>query len=327
MKRSPLGRASVALTVVALTAAGLSLAPPAHAALDYGELRTELEFDEDDLNCSVTSSPNLPVKDLVDNGVTTTTTYNAFGSSLSNLVPGDVTTLKATGIARARVTKIGTKVTTFSGSLTASASAKPALANTHCNAEASSNVSATAGFVLPKPMWAEVRTSGAGDGNLQALVAGEFSGVTGAVVSRGSGVATGYVGAGNAQFQAGAQATAYSDTPADQSTSQSGSFSITLRPMGHAFAATGTGRPYVGLGSRSCSSHRISGALTWRESRVRTVAINVNGARKITFTGAAVRKRSFQLAVPSKRKAKVVATVVLKNGKRVTATRSYLACS
>jgi hypothetical protein len=327
MKSSPLRRACVAATVVALASVSLSAAP-AHAAFEGG-IRIDVSVhDRSGGDCTTTPAVDGDAPAIVDNGVAVTRSHTFTGTNVANGFPGDVTNLSASGTVRATASPAGNRLMTFKGNASAAARAVPVIGDTStCSTEVTAMAAAEAGFDLPAPMWASVSVSGKGDGILQAIVGSDVT-ATGTIVAEGTGGAAGYVEAGDTSILVAAQARAYTDGPLTaETTAQSGTFSITLSPMGYSAAATGAGKAYVGLGARSCSTHRISGALTWRVSKVRTVTINVNGARKITFTGGAVRKRSFQLAVPSRSKAKVVATVVLDNGKRVTATRSFLACS
>ncbi len=327
MSRPTLRRAPAALAVIALAVAGLHAASPAHAAPAEGEIMVEPDFSGSG-PCTTSSAPNLSDKAFTDNGVTATSTYAAQGSTVANGNPADTTTLKMASTVKARLTKIGGASSTFTGTVSASASATPALAGSACGASSNLQSLAVASAVLPKPMWAEVRASGSGDGAIQAFASSEVSSGAGTIISRGSGTATGYLRAGEIQLFAGVQVRATTDGPtALRTTKQTGKFSVVLRQMGYAFTPSGAGLRYVALGSRKCSSDRVAVAFNSRVSKARAIAISVNGVRKMTFTGSTVRERVFSVPVKSSSKAKITATVVLDSGATVTAARSYLACS
>lgn len=319
--------ASVAPMVIALAALSLH-APPAHAAFEGG-IRIDVTVnDRSGGDCTTSPAIDGEPEAIDDDGVQVTRTHSFTGTNVADEFPGDVTDLSASGTVRATASQVGNRLMTFKGTASAAAKAVPVIGDAStCSTEVTAMATAQTTFDLPKPMWASVSVSGRGDGILQAVVASESS-ATGTIVARGTGSASGYLPAGETDYFVATQARAYSDGPASmETTAQSGSFSITLRPMGYAAAASGAGRAYATLGTRSCSSNRVAIALTSRVSKARAVAISVNGSRKLTLTGSSVRQRSFSVPVKSSSKAKVTATVVLDGGATVTAARTYLACS
>lgn len=204
MSRLTLRRAPAALAVIALAAAGLQAASPASAAPVEGEIMIDPEFNDSAGTCTASDAPSLSDKAITDNGVTVSSSYSAQGSSVADGIPADTTALKLASSVKARLTKIGGPSSTFTGSVSASASAVPALADSTCDAEAELQGLAVAAFVLPKPMWAEVRATGRGDGAIQAFASSGEAGA-GTIISRGSGTATGYLAAGQTQLYAGVQ--------------------------------------------------------------------------------------------------------------------------
>lgn len=335
MKRSIVRRGAVGFTLVALAATGLAGVPaPAHAAITNSQVYTATGFGDGDPDCPETvSAPDPAPLVLQDNGVPVSTAHAVSGQSVLNGVPADKTIMTATSTITATATPIGAGPATISATASVSAQALPALgAATQCSGYANGEVQARGEFTLAAPTWVTITANGNGSGSSSGDVWAwsDQGGIEVYSGARSAGSATALLPAGTVYF--GVRVTSEADAdeggPAFWKAAYTGTFKIELFPLGHPSVVSGKGAGHVVLGARSCSTGAIDAAITKKaQKKAKQVLIKVNGAKIAKFKGKKLKKRSLVLPAAPSSAAEVVATITLKNGKKVTVTRSYLACS
>lgn len=329
MKNHLVRRGTIGLAAGALALTGVaSLPTPAHAAIPYGEVVAGVDLENDGTDCQATAYADPSPVALVDNGVPVSQTWSATATGTYAGDPADVTTLSASSQVTASMTPIGAGPSTVKADLTASASTSPALADSACSGEAESAPRLQAELDLTQPMWLTITGTGNGTGLAQAVV-GDYGGSAAAVVvgTRGAGSASMLLPAGPAVLNVQAQARVDADD-AVRSRSYSASFTIELQPLGAASAVSGKTKGLVQLGTRDCASGNIAVDLTKKaKKKAKQVLVFVNGTKVAKLKGKKLKPRT--LVVPAARgaAAEVRIEVRLKNGKKATVTRSYLACS
>lgn len=323
-------RGAIGLVAGALALAGTaSLPTPAHASVDHGEVQADLDLrNNGPIECKVSPYDNPTYAELVDNGVAVSHSWSANATGTHTGNPADVTTLSASSQVTASMTPIGSGPSTIKASLSASASTNPALAESACSGEATATPRMSASFVLAQPMWATITGSGDGSGAGQAVI-GDDGGSAAAVVvgTRGEGSATMLLPAGPTFVQVQAQANVHADD-AVKSRSYSVSFTIELKPLGSASAVSGNSKGLVQFGNRDCATGNVTVDLTKKaKKKAKQALVSVNGTKVARLKGKKLKPRT--LVVPAARgaAAEVRIEVKLKNGKKATVTRSYLACA
>ncbi|MCR1783735.1 hypothetical protein KVF89_14440 [Nocardioides carbamazepini] len=334
MKRLLVRRCAVGLTLGALAATGLAgVSSPAHAAVSDAWLVASASVHNDGSNPDCVASVTGDSPDSIawsDNGVTVTQSYAESGTVTAP--GGDVSTLGASGSTSVTATPIGAGPATITASSNLSASAVPSVPATVCQGHATASGEVDGEFVLPQPMWATITVTGSGTGTAEVGGSINLSLADGAIyvqaAKRSTGTMTALIPAGNVGFDFDSWADAYAHQP----THRAGSFTMTtkvdLQPVGAASTASGKGAGYAQFGARDCATGNVAAAITKKaKKKAKQVLITVNGAKVAKFKGKKLKKRTLVLPAAPASAAEVVATITLKNGKKVTVTRSYLACS
>ncbi|WP_436698904.1 hypothetical protein [Nocardioides sp. BYT-33-1] len=124
-----------------------------------------------------------------------------------------------------------------------------------------------------------------------------------------------------------------SATANDGSASYTGNFKVELKPAGTASAVTGKGAPLIQFGERDCANGNVSVALSKKTvKKAKRVKVKVNGAKAAVLKGKGLKgkkptARTVVLPTSASNVTKVKVKLVLANGRRMQATRSYLPCS
>ncbi|GAA1540132.1 hypothetical protein [Nocardioides humi] len=344
-------RRSVAgLTLAALAAVGLAAVPsPARAAVDEAQLGGQYDLyswncagtaDGDDLDAVPWSDDNVPVTKSTSASATFT------GSE------GDVVQATSSTSTSITASPLGSGPATITGSATASASALASGSTTACDVRSQAQSQAMGVFTLTQPMWATLTAAGQGQRQGQAQGA-SFVGVgnidgfgsswegyfglggDGLVVSagnRGSAVSSTLLPAGTYGVAFASIAYAVASDEGDGSASYTGTFTVDLKPVGSASAATGKGASLVRFGERDCASGDVSVVLGKKTVRkAKRVAFKVDGAKAAVLKGKKLegrkpKARTVTLPTTATGVTKVKVKIVLANGRRMQATRSYLPC-
>ncbi|MCR1783737.1 hypothetical protein KVF89_14450 [Nocardioides carbamazepini] len=224
------------------------------------------------------------------------------------------------------------------------ASAVPSKESPLCEGFASVAGQAHGEFALAQPMWATISwtTGGQGpEGSGYVDLALEDGRLRVETLVRTSGSMTALLPAGSVALDLYGKTSAYADDSRYRTASYSSSIDIDLQPMGAATAAdidlqpmgaataaAGKGKGYTQFGARDCATGNVAAAITKKaKKKAKQVVITVNGAKVAKVAGKKLKKRTLVLPAAPASAAEVVATITLKNGKKVTVTRSYLACS
>lgn len=333
MKRLLVRRGAVGLTLGALAATGLaSVAAPAHAVITDTSIGGTAEA-HDDGSCTedpATNTDSPADLQFSDNGVPVTYSY-AEARTLTGSNPADVVDAFASTVTTASASPIGTGPATIKITSETIARAIPrnaALAS-ECDGHAYAEAGVGGKFTLTQPMWATISATskGGGQGGLDintadGLVALDLS-------TRTSGSIATLLPAGPVEllFEAETKETS-SPNAAERAYTYSASVGIELQPLGAASAVSGKGAGYAQFGARDCATGNVAAAITKKaKKKAKQVVITVNGAKVAKFKGKKLKKRALVLPAAPASAAEVVATIKLKNGKKVTVTRSYLACS
>lgn len=318
-------RSVASLALAGLAASGLA-AVPTHAAVTSAVVEVHATFWDPACTVSPVASPP-PAATWTDNGVPVTQTFSTSGTIENS--PTDIVDAAASSRVTVSATPINGGPATLTGSTAVSASVVPRQATTVCVSAAQGFGEIFGAFTLARPMWATLTVSGRGDG------AG-FIGLTplaGDVVSLDltqttSGTVRSLLPADGVEVRVNATANASTTSAAHHTENYAVSYTIQLLPLGHASSLTGKGKKHVKLAARDCASGRIGASLTKKAKKAaKKVVVKVNGEKAVAFKGKAVKKRTFSLGVASAAPASVVANMRLRNGEKVTVTRTYLACS
>ncbi len=332
MKSLSLRRAAVGIAAASLSGAALASVPTsAHAAIDDSELGGYASINEYNA-CLLSPGPSAPSPlTWTDNGVPVTQSFSATRTATGGDL-ADVTDLTTSYSATVKSTPINGGPATITASARSRATAVPRLATTTCNAQAYASTEVEGEFTLAKPMWAVVTlTGGSGTNGGQSYVElyMEDGYLDVYAPRRTTSVTTVLLPAGDVDldFETWTNS-AYGNNPERHVQAAEGTMKVELFPVGHPSAAAGKGKGFVQLGARNCGNGAVAASLTKKvKKQAKSVTVKVNGKKAATFQGKKLKKRSFSLAAASSKKANVVATVTLKNGKKVTVTRSYLECS
>jgi hypothetical protein len=337
MKLHPLRRTAAAAVVgsVALTGLMAAAPSPATAATTYGSVSLDVDA-HDDEDCDATSVPSGPASAaLTDNGVPVTQSFAVTGTVTDPDNPADVTTLAGNASIRTTVTPIagGPATVTVTGSAAASANARLGSASV-CDGHAYGNGYSEFGFKLAAPMWVTITGTGAGTGagSASLSVGSDAISVGVDVAPRTTSTSTALLPAGDYWFGANVSANARgASTGTPRSSSITASLGLRLDPVGAASALAGPGAKFVSLGGRNCATNSVTATFAKSVKKKATqVQLNVNDKKRLKIAKPKkLRKtRSVVLGGLTPSAATTVSAVIkLKNGKKVTVSRSYLACS
>ncbi len=123
-----------------------------------------------------------------------------------------------------------------------------------------------------------------------------------------------------------------SSTAHDGSASYTGNFKVEMKPAGTASAVTGKGAPLVQFAERDCANGNVSVALSKKTvKKAKRVVFKVNGAKATVLKGKGLqgkKPKAKTVVLPTSVSAvtKVKVKLILANGRRMQATRSYLPC-
>lgn len=333
MKRLLVRRGAVGLALGALAATGLaSVAAPAHAAVTDAYVGASVEAHDNSGGCAadVVGAPEPAPLPWSDNGVPVTQSHTQSGTFTA---PGeDITTVTGTSTSTVSATPLTGGPATIKMSGAATAKAAPTKPDTTvCEGHAHSGFNITGKFTLPQPMWASVTmnsvTKGP-DASGTLTIGLADGGLSIGAAPKATAVVTALLPAGPIEMGLEVEADAYGEDPGQYDSSASLSATIELQPLGAASAVSGKGAGYTQFGARDCATGNVAAAITKKaKKKAKQVVIAVNGAKVAKFKGKKLKKRSLVLPAAPASAAEVVATITLKNGKKVTVTRSYLACS
>ncbi|MCR1783732.1 hypothetical protein KVF89_14425 [Nocardioides carbamazepini] len=335
MKPVLIRRAAAALALGALAATGLASVPsPAQAAIAYAFVDTGVSFYDygDSPECSLAGV--LPDPDDAawsDNGVPVSQSFSTSGTFTNADTASDIVDVRASGSVTVSSTPFTGGAVTITGTATASSSATSRLASTECDTSARAEPGASGTLVLTQPMWVTLTASGDGNGNGGASIQAEDGGAFIAVGKRGSGSTTTLLPAGEVYFDLGSSASSSAYGTTEGARSYTGTYKIELQPVGTASPLAGKGQAYTVFGARDCATGNVSAVITKKAAKkAKQVTIMVNGKKVVNLKGkklAKAKNKTIVLPAAPSGAAEVVAKVKLKNGKKVDATRSYLACS
>ncbi|MDQ6525721.1 hypothetical protein RB608_19045 [Nocardioides sp. LHD-245] len=338
MKRLLVRRGAVGLTLGALAATGLASVPvPAHAVVADPEVGVRVHSDsgyyndvDDWVYCEEAGVVDLDdVVPWSDNGVPVSRSGSTAGTYTDPANTADKVNVNASGSASVSSTPFtGSTSTTITGTAQATVSAISQGATTNCDTDIRAESGASGEITLTQPMWVTLTAAGDGTGTgMMVLV--NADGVSQIVTAkRGTASSGTLLSAGEAYFQFASMAEANADGADEETRSYSATFKIELKPVGTATEPTGKGKGYAQFGARDCATGNVAAAITKKaKKKAKQVVITVNGAKVAKFKGKKLKKRTLVLPAAPAAAAEVVATITLKNGKKVTVTRSYLACS
>ncbi|GAA1540115.1 hypothetical protein [Nocardioides humi] len=333
MKRLLFRRSAVGLALGALAATGLASVPsPAQAAVSNAWVNVYADVHDDAGGSCVATPTGSSPSDVAwsDNGLTVTHSYAETGTVTA---PGnDVTTMSSSATSSVSSTPLGAAPATIKATGSVSASAVPNTPATVCDGHASASTDVDGDFVLPQPMWATVTVTGTGTGGAYTGGYVEIDLPDGSLylqaTKRSQGTVTALLPAGSV----GVSVETWIDAYGGEAGRNTGSFAISanidLQPVGAGSAVSGKGKAYAQFGARDCATGNISAAITKKaKKKAKQVLVKVNGAKVAKLKGKKLKKRTLVLPAAPGSAAEVTATIKLKNGKKVTVTRSYLACS
>ncbi|TQK73025.1 hypothetical protein [Nocardioides sp. SLBN-35] len=333
MKRLLVRRSAVGLALGALAVTGLASVPsPASAVATNAYVEADGGFYAQAGTCTEAGDGANPADvPWSDNGVPVTNQVAKSGTISNNDNAADITDVAVSSKATVTSTPLGTSgPATIQATGTASASVAPRLGSSGCSPYAYASGYVRGDATLPAPMWVTITGTGTGRGSSYL----EIDTVDGYIelntADRSAGTVTALLPAGPISLYYYVSTNAYLDaqTPTARSRSVSSTFTAVLEPLGNGSAVAGKGKSYVSLDARSCPTGTVAVSLTKKaKKKAKLVEIKVNGAKKgKKFQGKKLKKRTVAIAAPPASDATIVATITLKNGKKVTVTRSYKAC-
>ncbi|MDQ6525718.1 hypothetical protein RB608_19030 [Nocardioides sp. LHD-245] len=334
MTSPALRRTAASFALVGLATAGLTaVANPADAAIEYGSVGGSFYTYESEGGPSCTTPTPVSGSDnaeWVDNGVPVTKSYSSTTTYTRTDAATDKVVVQTSGTATVAAGPIsgGAAPATITGSADVTASATSTLASTGCAVSGNGRRGASGSFTLTQPMWATVSGSGNGTGTGSIYIRDETSGTGIELGNRGSGSTTVLLVPGDVYVDFEVYADVYATGSREESKAYSGTFRIDLQPVGAAGAPSGKAAGYVQFGARDCATGNIAAAVTKKaKKKARSVLIKANGAKVAKLKGKKLKPKTLALPAAGGAAATVTAKVVLKNGKKATVTRSYLACS
>lgn len=327
MKRLLVRRGAVGLALGALAITGLA-SVPASAVITDPEVGAGVWFTDNDSDCNKAGAESGTYVAWSDNGVPVSQSYSASGTHTSTGNPADIVDVSASGSVTVSSTPFTGGAFTVTGSASAASSATSRLASTVCDEYAAATPGAFGEITLTQPMWVTLSASGDGSGGGSAWVEDSTGGASAQVGKRGTAVSTVLAVPGELWFGFASEAYSSVNGGNEESRTYTGTYKLDFQPVGSASAPTGKGSAYTQFGARDCANGNIAAAITKKaKKKAQQVLIKVNGAKVAKFKGKKLKKRTLVLPAAPASAAAVEATIKLKNGKKVTVTRSYLACS
>lgn len=329
MRVQSIRRGGAAALVGAVAFAGVLAAPqPAQAAIEDGYISASGYAYNGAGTCTSTSTGNSSGIDFLDNGApysrTSGRTYTITNSSNT----AEKAVVSTSSSVSATATPIGAGPARINFSFSGSASMSGAFNGT-CRPTGYADGSVDMEFTLPVPMWLTMTGSGSGSFGAVAAYLYAANGATGASLEAGprtTSTSTAYLPAGS--YEIDAYGTANVRALRNAAASFRGSIGFHLAPAGSAGPQAGKGGRFVSFGARSCASGATTATINRRvkKQKVRQVQLLVNGKRKARLAKKRLKPRTVALAAPAAAPMTVTAVIRLKNGKKVTVSRSYLAC-
>ncbi|WGX96030.1 hypothetical protein [Nocardioides sp. L-11A] len=364
MKNHLVRRSVAALALGSLAAVGLASVPsPARAAVEDGEIGGWSSILADGCEGPEEDEFEPDVVSWTDNNVTVSKNTSASSTFTVGEDSVDATTSTSASIS---ASPIGSAPATITGSATATTSVRPSSVDVDCFVRTQAAAVSQGYFTLTQPMWVTLTATGQGQREGETLgtsIVGIGSadllggsgwesllffgglGGDGLVVSagnRGSAVSSTLLPPG--KYGVGFSALAVASThqltgesesaaAARSSASHTGSFKVELKPAGTASAVTGKGAPLVQFGERDCTNGNVTVALSKKTvKKAKRVKFKVDGAKAAVLKGKGLKgkkpkARTVVLPTSASGVTKVKVKLVLANGRRMQATRSYLPCT
>lgn len=330
MRFHSIRRGGAAALVGAVVFGGVLAAPqPARAAIEDGYISASgyAYGSPASGTCTTSTTGSSGGIDFVDNGGPYSRSSNRTTTITNSSNTAEKAVLTTSSTTSATATPIGTKPARISFTYRGSVRASGAVNGT-CRPTGYASGYLDMRFELRTPMWLTVRGSGSGAyGTVYAAV--QNAGGTVASVEAGpraTTTSTAYLPAG--PYYLTLEARAEARYARNTSASFSGSMGVTLTPAGSASAQAGSGGRFVSFGARNCANGTTTATINRRakKQKVRQVQLLVNGQRKARYAKRQVKPRTVVLGTSASAAMTVSAVVRLKNGKKVTVSRSYLGC-
>jgi hypothetical protein len=326
--RSALRRRLAAVTAVALASGASVLLPaPVQANSLVGQLVVQASSSSASGTCSGTG--NAVKQATIASSGTLSRSVLAGGTVTDSGDAADVSTWSSSA-SMTTVTQTGVPSLSVSGKISASVDAQQDDAS-DCNVTGSAVAAAVGILDLDSSGWISIDLSHS-DGTIGVFVLTDMA--TMQVVHQGldqeTRTSTIWVGAGSYQVQVGAQVFVDDRSTSSPPRTVNGTVSGTVRylPSGAAAAAqSGSGSRHLKLGNGvNCTDRQVLGIFSGKARALRTATFLVNGKKQRTVKnpspGSAVVLRA---ASPTSRTS-VKALLVTKKGKKLSVSRSYLAC-
>ena len=329
-------RSAAVAASLAVLAGGLLPASPARAAIEGPHLdsSSDVYVGTDSTGASCTTATPRPARTdpaFSDNGYWVAGRWR-YSTAVRNGAGADDNRLTVSGSVRARQTPYVGGPAAFDATLSTVGSLTPLTRTSSCTTQVTSGPEVWFDFTVTRPQWftitstAKVTGSGYLDGSL--LRDDAETGVQ--LGNDGSGTTTVYLAPGRYSFEAVANLLLFASRPERRTGSVSGSVHARWALVGSAASGqAGRAGRFVTFGTARDCTHGTLGATLSRKLRkkAKRVDLLVNGQRRVTLKRKHLRAGSVTITgLPATSRATVTAVVTPKKGKRLTATRSYLAC-
>lgn len=335
MKLGSVRRGASAVLVGSVALAGVLAAPsPAQAVIVDGYIYAGGYAYNSAGTCTETYGGSSDSGDFIDNGGPVSKTSSRSITIRNDNAPNEVATVTTSSTVRATSTPLGGAGAARIDIGFAHAANLAGAATGPCKPYGYADGNLSIEFNLPAPMWLTMSGSGSGSGGAAMVELWNAAGSAGAVLGvapRASGSATAYLPAGSYVLDAnGSARVGTSNGTVVTASSFSGNVGIDLRPMGEAGAPAGRGARFVAFGGRNCATGAVDATLTRAvKKHAKSVRLLANGRRVANFAKPRkLKPRALGIGgFASNAPATATAVITLKNGKKVTVSRSYLACS
>lgn len=333
-KISPrIGRAALVGVIPVALAATLSVVPAeANPAAGAGAIRTDLNYDP---GCSVTSTTGPSTADygLAAPGKWQTKNLSHSVVLTASGDPSDISTVTSTARTSSRRVVQGGELRSFQVNGTVSAAVAES-ATSACDASGTTQVVTMLNGHTSRDLWmvSSLNSTSTNPASYIVLATAssmpppELTVLTGANLKANSAakIDAGTSYAINQSFQV--------DTEAGSTHTASATIamSLTFYRMGEASAPTyGSGRSYVAPpASLSCATSSMAVPFTAKGRGLKAASFTVNGKKKVSVKGPFGKGLAASLSGLSPTATNTVkATLTLKSGKKLTATRTYLPCA
>jgi hypothetical protein len=338
-------RSAVVVTALALTGATLVLAPsPAEAAVITTPTHTAaIEFDSDDdgtTTCTESADPPAATGSFAADGVAVTHTASGSGQVTDDNNAADKTTVSGSSTSTVTASQAGGQLSHVRLTATANGTITTAVAGTKCDAALTAGAGMAFAFDLVAPTLITVTSHATNF--LGELVVGQLSGgisdanaaVAFIVGQHHSSTSTTLLPAGTNYLAMSELALQLEALATAGTLSRSGTLDIDISfdPPGSATAAQqGTGKKYVGLGDRDCTTGAVSATWTKKagKGKVRNVTkatVTVDGV-KVATVKKPKKKQVTKVAADPTRTVQVQIFLKVKGKGQLLVQRSYRACS